>query len=162
MVERKYLAHYIDASFGGQTPNYVRLGKDLEELNEELSPSISTINNILGESRVRNTGYTTTTAVSPYFAEYDEDLTERIFDIANRRLTGDECRTKAVDVLLKPPVTEGGTPTVVWAYQRDVYISVDTTGGNTDGVQIPFTMNDEGSPVRVSFDPSTNTVSAYQ
>ena len=30
-VEREYLAHYIDASFGGQTPEYVRLGSDLEE-----------------------------------------------------------------------------------------------------------------------------------
>ena len=161
MIERKYLAHFIDASFGGTTANYVRLGSDLEELNEELSPNITTINNILGETRVRNTGYTTTTAVSPFFAEYDDALTEKIWDIVNKRLTGDECRTTAVDVLLRPPVTEGGTPTVVHAYKRDVYISVDTSGGNTDGVQVPFTMNDEGTPVRVNFNMSTNTVTPF-
>ena len=27
-MERKYLAHFIDASFGGESTNYVRLGKD--------------------------------------------------------------------------------------------------------------------------------------
>ena len=30
-IERKYLAHYLDASFGGSTVNYVSIGKDLEE-----------------------------------------------------------------------------------------------------------------------------------
>jgi len=158
MVERKYLAHYIDASFGGTTAEYVRLGKDLEEYNEELNPNISSIINIIGEKRVRNQGYDVSASVSPYFAEYDENLSTKIFDIYNRRLTGDECRTSVVDVLLKPPTTEGGNPTVVWAYRRAVYISVDSVGGNTEGVQIPFTINDEGQPVRVNFDPTNNTV----
>ena len=42
-IERKYLAHFLDAKFGVKTqgeetytPNYTRLGKDLEEYNEEL------------------------------------------------------------------------------------------------------------------------------
>ena len=39
-IERKYLAHFLDAKFGVKTqgeetytPNYTRLGKDLEEYN---------------------------------------------------------------------------------------------------------------------------------
>ena len=160
MIERKYMAHYIDASFGGTTAQYVRLGRDLEEFNEELSPNISSIVNILGEKRVRNSGYDVSAQVTPYFVDYDDALSTKIEDIVNRRLTGDDCRTTAVDVLLKAPVAEGGNPTVVWAYRRPVYISVDTAGGNTDGVQYPFTINDEGAPERVNFDPTTNTVSA--
>lgn len=41
-IERKYLAHFIDASFGtgSATPNYIRLGADLEEYNLELNPDI--------------------------------------------------------------------------------------------------------------------------
>lgn len=30
-IERKYLAHFIDTSFGDTTPSYERLGKYLEE-----------------------------------------------------------------------------------------------------------------------------------
>ena len=45
-VERKYLAHYIDSSFGGEAPSYVRLGADLEEYIEELSPDVEVKKNI--------------------------------------------------------------------------------------------------------------------
>ena len=53
-IERKYLAHYIDASFGGNTANYVRLGKDLEEYNEELNPDVEVKKNIIGEQTVND------------------------------------------------------------------------------------------------------------
>lgn len=161
MIERKWLAHYIDSGFSTTTPTYVRLGRDLEEYNEELSPNISSITNILGEKRVRNSGYDVSASVSPYFTEYDDALSSKIWDIANRRLTGDDCRTTVVDVLLSPPTTDGGSPTVIWAYRRPVFVAVDTTGGNTEGVQTPFTLHDEGIPERVNFDFSTNTVSTY-
>ena len=160
MIERKYMAHYIDASFGGATPNYVRLGKDLEEYNNELSPNISSINNILGEKRVRNAGYDSSASVSPFFAEYNDALTTKIFDIANRRLLGDECRTTVVDVLMQAPTVAGANPTVIWAYRRSVFVSVDSTGGNTDGVQIPFTINDEGIPVAGTWDLDNLTFTA--
>ena len=52
-IERKYLAHYLDAKFGikGEseqtyTPAYDRLGKDLEEYNEELNPDVEVSKNI--------------------------------------------------------------------------------------------------------------------
>lgn len=158
-VERKYMAHFIDASFGGASPTWVRLGKDLEEYNIEMSPNINSITNILGEKRVKNTGYDASAQVSPYFYEYDEALSTHLESIINNRSTGDECRTSVVDVILKPPVTAGGNPTVVSAYKRPVFVAVDSIGGNTEGVQIPFTLHDEGAPVAVTWDPATNTIS---
>ena len=52
-IERKRLAHYIDASFDatGNTPKYTRLGKDLEEYNLELNPDVEVSKNILGAER---------------------------------------------------------------------------------------------------------------
>ena len=60
-IERKYLAHYIDAAFAdpadtSATTNYVRLGKDLEEYNEELNPDVEIQKNILGEQNVQHSG----------------------------------------------------------------------------------------------------------
>ena len=45
MLERKYLAHYIDAAFDrtGEATKYVRLGKDLEEFSEELISGVEKI-----------------------------------------------------------------------------------------------------------------------
>ena len=58
-IERKLLAHYIDASFDttGNTPKYVRLGKDLEEYNLELNPDVEVSKNIWGESTIKHNGY---------------------------------------------------------------------------------------------------------
>ena len=42
-IERKYMAHYIDAALPSASkgsPNYVRLGKDLEEYSPELSANV--------------------------------------------------------------------------------------------------------------------------
>ena len=32
-IARKYMAHFLDASFGGSTPDWYRVGEDLEEFN---------------------------------------------------------------------------------------------------------------------------------
>lgn len=156
MIERKYLAHFIDATFGSGTPNYVRLGKDLEEFNEELNPDIETTKNILGEVSVRHNGYNPSADVEPFYADGSDALSTKLFAIANGRLTGDDCKTTMVDVLMAAPATPGGTPTVVWAYREDVYVSVNSVGGDTSGVQIPFTVNKIGNRVSGSWDVDDN------
>ena len=48
-IERKYMAHYIDAALPSASkgsPNYVRLGKDLEEYSPELSANVEKKQNI--------------------------------------------------------------------------------------------------------------------
>ena len=42
-IERKYMAHYLNAHFANDsegTAEYVRLGKDLEEYSPELSANV--------------------------------------------------------------------------------------------------------------------------
>lgn len=158
MVERKYLAHFIDASFNGSTANWYRIGKDLEEYNEDLSPDVETSKNILGETSVRHNGYEVSADVEPFYADYNDDLGTKLFEIANTRATGEACKTTMVDVLLSAPATAGGTPTVVWAYQEDVYIIPTSVGGDTSGVQIPFTIYKAGNRHSVTWDPATNTI----
>jgi len=116
-AERKYLATYLDAAFDMTygKPDYVRLGKDLEEYSEELNPNVDSKNNIIGEKQVNHTGYDISSEASPFYYEYDDALSEKIMDIAMNRLTGDACRTTKVDVLLKPGATANDAPTVISA-----------------------------------------------
>ena len=150
-IERKYLAHFIDASFGGTTKNYVRLGKDLEEYNEELNPDVEVKKNILGEQSVVHNGYEVQSEVDPFYAYSDDPLYEQLALIANERKTGDACKTTKVDVLLN----EDGTS--VWAYCEDVYVVPNSVGGDTSGVQIPFTVYSAGNRVAGTFDAKTKT-----
>lgn len=138
-VERKYLAHFLDASFNGQTTNYVRLGKDLEEYNEELNPDVETQKNILGEQSVVHSGYDVQSEVDPFYAWEGDPLFEQLALVANTRATGSDCMTTKVDVLYN---VDG---TVEWAYREDCYVIPNSVGGDTSGVQIPFTVYNAGN-----------------
>lgn len=150
-VERKYLAHYIDTSFGGTTAAYARLGQDLEEYNEELNPDVEISKNILGEQSVVHNGYEVQSEVDPFYAYEGDPLFEQLSKIANDRLTGDDCKTTKVDVLL---ASDG---TVEWAYREDVYAVPTQIGGDTSGVQIPFTLYNAGNRVKGTWDTKTKT-----
>ena len=161
MIERKYLAHYIDASFGSGTPSYGRLGKDLEEYNEELNPDVEVTKNIIGEQTVKHSGYEVQADVDPfYFEDYDDVLSEKIMELANTRATGDKCKTTMVDVLLKPGATENAAPTVVWAYREDVYVIPNSVGGDTSGIQTPFTIYKAGNRVKGTWDVAKKSFTA--
>ena len=156
-AERKFLAHFIDSAFDatGNAAEYVRLGKDLEEFTENLNPDVSTGRNIIGEQTVKHNGYDVSSDVSTYYYEYDDTLSEKITDIAMNRLTGDACKTTKVDVLLKPGATSAEAPTVIKAWREDVYVVPDSIGGDTSGVQIPFTMYNAGNRTEGTFDIAT-------
>ena len=163
MVERKYLAHYIDSAFDTTyaAAKYVRIGKDLEEFNEELNPDVEITKNILGEQSVKVNGYEVQADVDPFYYEtYDDALSEKIMTIANTRATGDKCKTTMVDVLLKPGDTEDAQPSVVWAYREDCYIVPNSVGGDTSGIQTPFTVYKAGNRVKGTFDITAKTFTA--
>lgn len=150
-IERKYLAHYLDASFGSGTANYIRIGKDLEEYSEELNPDVEINKNILGEQNVQHNGYEVQSEVDPFYAYTGEPLFEALADIANERKTGSDCMTTKVDVLLN---SDG---TVEWAYKEDVWVIPNSVGGDTSGVQIPYTIYNAGNRVKGDFNISSKS-----
>lgn len=156
-AERKYLAHYLDGNFDltYESTDYVRIGKDLEEFNIELSPNIETKANILGENSVLHTGYETTASADPVYYEYDDTLTEKIMEIAMLRKSADSCKTSYVEILLKPGATSDVAPTVVRAVREDVLLIPTSYGGDTSGVQVPFTINFNGNRVEGDWDLET-------
>lgn len=158
MIERKYLAHYLDSSFGAVSATYVRLGKNLEEYNEELNPDVEVSKNILGEQSVKHSGYEVQADVDPYYFEsYEDTLSTKLMELANERATGDKCKTTMVDVLLKPGETEDAAPTSVWAYREDVYVIPNSVGGDTSGIQIPFTVYKAGNRIKGTWDITKKT-----
>ena len=161
MIERKYLAHYLDAKFGGAETDYVRLGRHLEEYSEELNPDVEVSKNILGEQSVTHLGYEVQAEVDPfYFEDYDDALSAKIMELANTRATGEQCRSTMVDVLLKPGAGAEDEPSVVWAYREDVYVIPTSIGGDTSGIAMPFTVYKAGNRVKGTFDIKTKEFTA--
>lgn len=161
MIERKYLAHYIDANFDltGKNTNYVRLGDHLEELNVEMNPSIENTKNILGESSAVLEGYEVSVGVDPFYISNDEALSTKLMEIVDNEQTGDEVRTTAVDVWMKAGTTANDPPIVTMATRREVIIAVQSYGGDTTGIQIPFEMHGSQKKVKGTFDLQSKTFS---
>lgn len=160
-AERKYLAHYLDAAFDATyaSTQYALLGKDLEEFSVDLSPDVETSKNILGENSVKHNGYEASADADPVYYEYDDALSEKIMEIAMLRKTGDACKTSYVEVLLNPGEGDAA-PTVVRAVREDVIVVPNSYGGDTSGVQVPFTIHFAGNRVEGSFDVSTKKFTA--
>ena len=135
-IERKYMAHYVDAALPAALeegePNYVRIGKDLEEYAPEKSGS-----------------------VEPYYAEKGDPLFARLQAIVDGGLVLDDCNTTVVEVHLWEEKQTNGFPAV----KDDAVIEVSSYGGDSAGYQIPFTLHYKGAPVAGFFDPDTNAFS---
>ena len=61
-IERKYMAHYLNAAFGSGDASYTRLGSDLEEYSPELTANVEKKSNIVGETTVTINGSSSRTA----------------------------------------------------------------------------------------------------
>ena len=155
-IERKYLAHFINAAASGAEAAYERLGKDLEEYSPELAAEVETKKNILGETAVLISSYEKTGAVEPYYAEKESALFARLQAIIDGNLVLDDLKTDVVEVKLWEAAESGAYPAV----KEEVYIEVTSYGGDTTGYQIPFTLHYTGVKTAGTFNPSTKTFTA--
>lgn len=154
-IERKYLAHYLNAAAASSEAAYERLGKDLEEYSPELSAQVDVKKNILGETSILISGYEKTGAVETYYAESGSALFNRLQDIIDKSQVLDDVKADLVEVKLWEPEQSGAFPAV----REEVYIEVTNYGGDTTGYQIPFTLHYTGSKTVGTFNVSTKTFS---
>ena len=150
-IERKYMAHYLNAAFGSGDASYTRLGSDLEEYSPELTANVEKKSNIVGESTVTINGYQKQGEVSPYYAEPGDPLFERLQAIIDGDLVLDDLKTDIVEVKLWDKDTAGAYPAV----REECYIEVVSYGGDATGYQIPFNVHYTGVKTKGTFDPAT-------
>ena len=155
-IERKYMAHFINAAKEGAEAVFERLGQDLEEFSPEMAAQVETKKNILGESSVLISGYEKTAAVEPFYAQPGSALFERLQEIIDDDLVLDDLKAEVVDVKLWEGDETGAYPAV----KETVFLEITSYGGDTTGYQIPFTIHYTGEKVKGSFNVSTKTFTA--
>lgn len=155
-IERKYMAHYLNAAIGGGDADYTRLGKDLEEYSPELSANVEKKNNILGQTSVVIDSYQKQGEVAPYYAETGDALFEKLQAIIDGDLVLDSLKTDIVEVKLWDASTDGSYPAV----REECYIEVSSYGGDTTGYQIPFNIHYTGVKTQGTFNVASKTFTA--
>lgn len=144
-LNREALAHYLDTAWNKKVADASKatfeiLGDDIEELSVEMNAETSQIKNILGQTKTQDKGYTPSMDADPYYADPDKALYPKLRDIAMERLTGDECKTLMLEVIVED--LEATTHT---AYVREVMVKPTSYGGDTEGFNIPFTVSEDGA-----------------
>ena len=156
-IERKYMAHYLDTAFKPDTtgtPSWFRLGEDLEEYNIELNPDTEITKNILGNTKFTHSGYEPSADASPFYARTGDALFLKLQEIVDKRHTGDQLKTSALEVHL----WEDGTSTGSYvAYRQFCYLTPTSYGGDTSGYQIPFSVSYVGDRIKGEFEPNNST-----
>ena len=156
-IARKYMAHFIDASFMGQTPVLYRLGADLEEFNVELNPDTEQKQNILGENTFTHSGWEVSASAEPYYAVAGDALFAKLQQIIDSQATGDALKTYAYEVHL----WEDGSATGTYkAYRQPCYVVPTSYGGDTSGYQIPFEVHYVGEKALGDFTPAAGSTPA--
>ena len=150
-IERKYMAHYLNAAFGKGEDNYTRLGADLEEYSPELSANVETKSNILGQTSIVIDSYQKQGEVSPYYADSGDALFEKLQAIIDGGLVLDDLKTDIVEVKLWDKDSAGAYPAV----KEECYIEIVSYGGDTTGYQIPFNIHYTGVKTKGTFDPAS-------
>lgn len=159
MIQRKFLAHYINTAKGDATAaSYFRIGKDLEEYKVELNQSVDTKKNILGEVSTSLSSYEPQGSVEPYYASENDGLHEFLQDIIDNRKVLDDVKTDVIEVhLWEESATASGKFT---AYKETAVVEVSSYGGDNTGYQIPFNIHYQGDRVKGTFDTATKTFTA--
>lgn len=141
-LKRSCLLHFIDASFGGETPKWYLIGRDIEDMSVELNPDTETVKNILDETVTNDNGYEPSMSAETYYANTNDDIYPKLKDIAMNRLTGEACKTKVLEVL----VDKKDAPYDAWI--EDCIVKPQSYGGAQGGVNIPFNVNFNGNRKR--------------
>lgn len=138
-LSRSHLKHFIDASFGGDTPDWYKIGRDNSDLTMDLAPSTEIVKNVLDESEVTDNGYEPSMSVDPYYARKGDSIYPKIKDIAFNRRTNDDCKTQMLEVL----IDKVESPFDAWI--EDCIVKPQSYGGEQGGVTIPYTITPCGN-----------------
>lgn len=151
------------ASGTGSAPANVQwevLGRDNDDLNKDLNPDTETSKNVLGESTFKHSGYEPEVSVDPYYADSESAMYNKLLAAAVQEKYGDEdIKGYFVEVVYTTVDAEAGTMSGQ-GYMREAYIVPQSTGGDTSGYAIPFTVNPVGpmTPVTVTYTMATRAV----
>ena len=154
-IARKYMAHFLDSSFGGATSSWYRIGEDLEEFNVELNPDTEQKKNILGNNSFVHNGYEVSASAEPFYARVGDALFEKLQQIVDTQANDDGCLTRSLEVHL----WDGDATAGFVAYLQDCYVVPTSYGGDTSGYQIPFEVTYVGDKVKGKYVPGSGGAS---
>ena len=144
----------------GSDPNpWEAIGKDNDELSKELNPDTESSKNVLGESTFTMSGYEPEVSVDPYYMDPARAMYAHMLECALEERYGEEDLVGEFAEAFFTDVDAAAKTMTGYCYVRDAWFVPESTGGDTAGYTIPYTIHPIGAMVKmnISYNMTTNT-----
>lgn len=162
-IPRKDFMVLADVSETAGAQTWELIGDRIEEMSLKMNPNIETVTDITGLSETTLDRYQIQTEVTPMRAKRSSKLFAILYDIVkNEKVLSDvEREFLCVSVFDSTETGEGDDKKVTYAaWKQSAIVAVDSFGGGTAGLDIPFTLHWVGAKQYGSFDPGAKTFTA--
>lgn len=133
------------------------IGKDNDDLAKELNPDTEAGKNVLGETTFAHSGYEPEVSADPYYMDESRPMYSHLLEVAlEEKYAEEDLLGEFAEAFF---TTVSGTTMTGYCYVRDAWIVPQSTGGDTSGYAIPYTVTPVGAMVKknISYDMTTNT-----
>jgi len=142
-----------------ETPSWELLGDKIEDLSIAMNPNVETVTDITGNTTTTLDKYNPQSSVSPYRAKKDSALFPILYAIVQEEKTLSEVEMTFLCVNVFDSTGEGETLAYAAWTQKGV-VAVQSYGGDTKGLGIPFNIHWSGTKTYGTFNPTTSAFTA--
>ena len=136
------------------------IGDKVEELVLAMNPNVETVPDITGVISTTLDRYQVQTDVTPMRAKKESKLAQWLYGIIRDEKTLSDVEKEFLCVNIFDESTTGVEPdikTVYAAWIQKAVVAVQSYGGNTAGLDIPYNIHWMGKKTHGTFDPVTKT-----
>lgn len=147
----------------GTSYEWELIGDRVEEMSLTMNPNIETVSDITGMTETTLDKYQVETEVTPMRARRDSKLFAILYDIVKNEKTLSDVEREFLCVSVFDSETTGtgeGAATAYAAWKQRAVIAVQSFGGGTTGLDIPFVIHWVGGKAQGSFNPDTKEFTA--
>lgn len=154
-IPRKDFMILADVGQGEGGNSWELIGERIEEMSLTMNPNIETVTDIRGFTETTLDRYQVQTEVSPMRAKRESKLFGILYEIVKNEKTLNDVERDFLCVAVFDSVektVDGKTVTVYTAWKQRGIIAVESFGGGTSGLDIPFSIHWVGEKTYGSFD----------
>jgi CRISPR/Cas system-associated protein Cas5 (RAMP superfamily) len=136
------------------------IGDKVEEMMLAMNPNVETVTDITGNTTTTLNKYEVQTDVTPMRAKKESKLAKWLYEVVKEEKTLSDVEKEFLCVNVFDESTTGVEPdikTVYAAWTQKGVVAVQSYGGNSSGLDIPFNIHWIGKKTHGTFDPVTKT-----
>ncbi len=157
-IKREEFMVFADVG-AASTPEWELIGDKVEEMSLEMNPNVETVTDITGNTTTTLDKYEVQTSVSPMRARKESKLFAVLYEIVKNEKTLSDVERTFLCVNVFDKTGEGAEATYAAWTQKGV-VAVQSYGGNTQGLDIPFNIHWVGKRIHGTFDPTNKEFTA--